>query len=631
MKLSTKLIFLGVLVAVILSISLIGAAITSITLVSPEEDAWVNNVGPQFTFRAISNVDPTFSCSLFVDGINHATNGSVMNNTDTIIILMFPLSQGSHDWYITCVDSDLPIFISETRTINIDTEDPIVTLLEPDNGDIFKTREIDFQFKVTDNFDNQLFCELYIDGDLEDDGNVNNGSTATWTISGLSRDTHDWYVTCEDEAGNTGTSSTWNFEIEEIGYCKYGEQGTYLDITLEEPDDGDDFNIGDEIEVKVEIENDGNEDLDIVVEAELYDLDDEDTIVDEEYETEIEEDESITVTLKLKIPSSVDEDNDFVVNIKVYEDGEEDEQCKEDSIEVDIERKKHDITIRDISLSTDTAACGDSFNLYLSIENNGAEDEDVKITVYNSVLDIDFERTLSLDEGEDYTTNILFDVPLDIQEGNYLIDIRVYYDYYDNSYHESASEDLQLKVEGNCLPPSMSDVSLILSQTGDVFANYGFRTKVTITNTGNLRTTYNIDVSGYENWATVSSLSPDTLTLDAGDVGYVYVTLKPSEEAYGMYDFKVKVSFDGKTEEQSMSVNVKRRSEAAATWDQLWFEINRYWHWALINLALIAAIIILIICLVKSKRSKTKPKATEIRLRSFQPEWKPKKAGRKRR
>ncbi len=632
MNLKFKLIFLGVLVAIILSIIFAGALVTDITLVSPANNAWTNSVAPSFVFNAESSIDPTFSCNLWIDGSNFASNGSVLNNTDTTLIPMLPLSQGSHNWYISCIDSDPSITISETRIINVDTQDPVVTLLEPDDGDKFTTREIDFQFKVADNLDTSLFCELYVDGDLEEDGSVGNGSTKTWTITGLSRDNHNWYVSCEDDAGNTGTSSTWNFEIEDVGYCEYGEQGSYLDITLEEPDDGDDFNVGDEITVKVEIENDANEDLDIVVEAELYDLDDDDSIVDEEYETEIEEDDTITVTLKLRIPSSIDEDNDFVVNVKVYEDGEEDEQCTEESVDVDIDRKSHDVSIKDISLSTNTVPCDGSFNLYLSIENNGDRDEDVKIYIYSSVLEIDFNRTIFLDEGADYSTSLLFDVPDDIQEGDYLVDVRVLYDYYDNHYHESATEDLQLRVEGNCPPPAMSDVSLTLSQVGDVFANYDFTTKLTITNTGNVKTTYSVDVSGYDEWATLIKISPETITLDSGQSGYIYITLKPGEEAYGMYDFTAQVSFDGETEVQSMSVDVKRRSEAAEVWEQLWFEAKRYWYWALFNLALLVAIIILVIYVIRQARKgkrRTQGKPTEIKLRPLKPEWNPKTKKRK--
>ena len=421
-----------------------------------------------------------------------------------------------------------------------------------------------------------------------------------------------------------------NFDIEEIGYCEYGEQGSGLDLTLNNPDNGDDFDIGDEIEVRVKVENKANKDLDVVVEAELYDIDDEDKIVDDDYSFELKEDDTDSVTLKLKIPSTVDEDHDFVVKVKAYEDGNEDDQCKEDSVDVDIKRKSHEITIRDVSLSTDTAACGDSFNLYLSIENNGAHDEDVKITIYSSVLEINFNRTLVLDEGDDYSTSLSFAVPKDIQEGNYLIDIKVYYDYYDNVYHETSSDDLQLTVKGNCPPPAMSDVSISVSQTGDVFANYDFSVKVSITNTGNIETKYSVDVSEYEEWASLKKINPEEITLSPGSTGYVYVTLKPNADSYGTYDFVVKVNYDNKIKEQSVSIDVKRRSEAAAAWDKFWFEARRYWGWALFNLALIIAIVVLVIYIIRINRSRKKrEKPTEIKLRALQPEWKPKTKARK--
>ncbi|MCL6500911.1 MAG: putative S-layer protein [Candidatus Pacearchaeota archaeon] len=627
MKVISKLVFIGILMVVILSITLIGAAITNINLVSPANGAWINDISPVFTFSARSTIDPVFVCSLNIDGGIVATNTSVLNNTNTNISPPLPLSQGTHTWFISCVDSEGVPLNSITRTVYVDSENPVVELIGPVDGFETQEREVDFKFKVTDNLDTQMECTLYLDGDDVKTSGVNNNTQTTWTITDLERDEHTWYVKCEDNAKNSHTSPTWDFKILEVGYCVSGEQGTDLSLVLEKPESNDEFYVGEDIEIEVEVENSGTEDLDIVVKAELYDLDGEDDIVTNKVEDTVEEDETKTITLKLRIPSTADEDHDHVVNVKVYEKGAEDEQCKEDSVDVVIEKKEHDISIKDLLLNPSTVECSKSFNLNFNIENTGREDENIKIYVYSSPLKINISKTLGLDSGEDYSDSLLLTVPKNIQEGNYIIDFIVYYDYYDNSYHDSTSGDLQITVRGNCLPPEHRDVSFTASPLGDAFVGREFTTRLMVTNTGNVDSTYSITAKDYSEWATLVRVDPGTLTLGEGEVGYSYVVLKPLENATGARSFKVQVKFENVTKEQIVTVDVKHASEAATAWEQFLFEVRRNWVWALFNLILIAVIIILLISLIKQKRSKARPRpsATEIRLRQFEPEWKPKK------
>ncbi len=597
-NLSKKFIFFGILIIAILSISLIMAAITNITLISPAHNSWTNDNTPDFTFNAQSSLVNPFNCSLYIDNTYHTSNDSVISGENTILNPASDLSDGSHDWYISCVDSDLKPKNSTTWTINIDTGDPVVTLLDPPDDYTTQLRSIDFEFRATDNYDLHIECSLYIDDVEEDHMTVYSGDVEIFEVDYISRGIHDWYITCEDEAGNIGHSETRDFEIEEIGYCKYGELGTYLEISIEEPDFDDEFYVGEEIEVEVEVENDYTKDLDIVIKAQLYNLDDEDDESEEKLEVEIDEGETETYTLNLKIPSSVDESDDFVVNVKVYEDGEEDEQCSEDSVDITIERKNHEIIIDKLSINPTTVECDANFNLNLEIENVGENDEDVQIKIFNSDLSIEFEKEIPLDEGDDYVLNQVFSVPKDIQEGNYIINVEVNYNEYSGSYHDYTEDKITLKVEGNCLPAAEKDVSFTLSQIGDVFVGNDFLTKVVITNTGNVETTYSIEIENYQHWATLTSINPRTITLYKGETGYVYITLKPTENAGDINSFTVQVSFDSITEEQQISVQIRKETEAAAAWSQFLFELKRNWYWAFLNLFLFVIIIILIIHLI---------------------------------
>ncbi|MCX8194230.1 MAG: Ig-like domain-containing protein, partial [Candidatus Pacearchaeota archaeon] len=149
--LTLSVIILTALAAVLLT-KVVIAAITSITLVSPSDNSWTDDNTPSFTFKAISNSSPTFSCYLTIDGSNVASNGSVSNNTNTILTSSDILSDGSHKWNITC-DDGVGTMTSTTRTINVDTQDPQVTLISPTDGSSLSSTKVNFKFKVTDNLD----------------------------------------------------------------------------------------------------------------------------------------------------------------------------------------------------------------------------------------------------------------------------------------------------------------------------------------------------------------------------------------------------------------------------------------------------------------------------------------------
>lgn len=612
-----RLFFIGILtllVSLLMFVSFSNAMITSITLTSPTNNTWTSSPSPSFTFRAISNSDPTFVCSLIINGGIIATNSSTANNTLTTLAPMISLSQGMHRWNITCADS-VGTLTSETRTLYIDYETPNVTLISPADGYNSSSREIYFKFKATDNFDTSLNCVLYVDGEKEKEGTVNNNTQTTWTVENLTREEHEWQVKCKDNANNQGESATWDFNIEGVKFCKYGEQGRNLKFSIDSPDSGDDIYAGENISVRVTVENTANEDLNIVIKAELYDLDDEDSVVSTNYKTKIKEDTEKTYTLYLKIPTTLDEDNDYVINAKVYEDGNEDDECKEDSIDVNIKKRKHSVVIPSFSLNPKTVECGKSFGASFKIENAGSSDEDVKIAIKNSDLRIDFLKDITLDSGEDYSETLNFNVPNNASEKNYSIVLIVYY----NDYEDSVSDTEILEVKGNCFVET-KDVSFSSQQLSEAFNGREFVVKIIVTNTGNVATTYTVSASDYEAWATLLRIEPSSLNLEGGESRDVYIYLTPSENSSGANTFKVKVSFGSITKEQTITINVRRQTTPASFFDQLVFELKRNWQYILIDIILVAAVIILLIAWLRQRAKIQKMlggSPTEIRVRTI--------------
>ncbi|MEM4152501.1 MAG: putative S-layer protein [Candidatus Pacearchaeota archaeon] len=596
-KLKINVLLLITLIATIIFLTNIIASITSITLISPSNNAWTNDNTPSFSFRAISNSDSTFSCHLTVDGSNVVSNDSVVNNTNTVFTSDI-LNDGSHRWNITCADS-IGVSTSETRTINIDSQEPQINLISPSDGSSLSSKEVSFKFKVTDNLDTSLSCELYVDGDKEKTGNVNNNSQVTWTLT-LTRGSHDWQVKCKDNANNEKTSSEWDFEITSGAgaYCSDGEQGNYLTISIENPEEDETIIAGENVSIKVKVTNEHSDDLNIIVKAQLYDLDKDDDIVTVTKETTISEDSTKTLTLYLEVPSTVNPDHDFIIRAKVYEKNNEEEQCKEDYINVNVNKKEHLIVINDLKVIPTIVNCGSNFSVYVDISNKGLNEENVKIIIKNSELNIDFSKTLLIDESKNYYNSFIFSVPKDASEKNYNIEMKV---YYGEDYELYISRIVNLEVKGDCFV-EQRDASLSLQQVSDAFVGKEFTIKLTITNTGNVPTDYFVSVSDYESWAALSRIEPENLTIESGNNGYVYIVLTPLENASGSQSFKVIVNFGSVSKEQTISVDVRKESKAASWLEQLSFEFRRSWQWFIVDALLVAAIIVLSIFLIKARR-----------------------------
>lgn len=405
-------------------------------------------------------------------------------------------------------------------------------------------------------------------------------------------------------------------EVGGVGdYCKYGEQGDYLTLTIEEPDSGDDFYVGENITIKVKVENSHTDDLDVVVEAELYDLTDDDSIADTDKETTIDADDTKTITLYLKVPSTVDTRDDFVLRVKVYEDGNEDDQCKEKSVDIELKKATHEISVDSIDINPETVGCGDSFNLNFRVNNMGSADENIKINVKNSELKIDFLKTLTLEAEDSYLASFNFTVPTDATEKTYSLAIDI---YYGDNYGSSVKNTANLIVKGKCFI-EQKDVAIALQTVGDAFVGKEFSIKTTLTNTGNVPTTYFISVSGYEQWASVVKIEPENITIENGSSGNVYITLLPFENATGENTIKVKIAFGSTTKEETLTVVLRKQTFSAKWFEQLGFELKRNWYWVLIDIILIVAIIVLLILFLK-ERAHTRNilgKPTEIKVRTI--------------
>ena len=215
-------------------------------------------------------------------------------------------------------------------------------------------------------------------------------------------------------------------------------------VSIKEPDTGDDFKPGDEIAVEVKVKNNADDDMDVVVAAILYNLDEDEEIISVETADEtVKDGKQETFEFDLIIPTSIDTETSdtYVVYLKAFEDGNEDQYCNFDSIEVEFKRNSNDVVVESIELLPSTVAPGESVDVTVDLQNAGKKDQDeVSVKVMNSELGISvvsnkFDLEKAGDSDDDITKRFTVTIPESAKKGDYLIEVAVYDedgDVYDN-------------------------------------------------------------------------------------------------------------------------------------------------------------------------------------------------------
>jgi hypothetical protein len=186
----------------------------TITLISPANNNYTNNNNVTFTFSASDIAGGTMSCSMYVDGMGPPqTNTSVQENTPTSFTE--GLADGRHYWNVNCTDQSNNSAVSSTNYFTVITSAPTIALSYPTNNAIFNASTFNFSFVASSTYSPTLSCYLYIDGTLAGSGTVPANATTSLPSPYLTG-THSWQVYCGDLAGNTASSSIWNFSVTQV-------------------------------------------------------------------------------------------------------------------------------------------------------------------------------------------------------------------------------------------------------------------------------------------------------------------------------------------------------------------------------------------------------------------------------
>ena len=478
------------------------------------------------------------------------------------------------------------------------------------------------------------FLAVYT-GDTEDnDGDVltysfaypasiANGTTGVITMTvaiGEDVDTGDYDGTISIRAKNN-VSDDWSLPETVAStvkvtpeVCKSGVNGD-LEVSVDEPDSGETFKPGEEVNIDVNVENNDNSDMDVKVVAILYNLDEDDEVKKVTSDVvEINDGDDQDFELTMTLPTSLDEGDHYVLYVKAYEDGHESRNCEFESPELQIERDSHDVVVTEIKLLPETVECGQKVGAQVKVENAGTDNED---DVYVEFFAKDFSyrkdsETFDLDEYDDsdndYVAQFELAVPKNAQAGEYFVEAVAH-------YNDGDTHSLMQKMVVTCDAGSQAEVNVessaqlqVLNQNLKVLDGGKLSLEIVLKNTGSEPMPVMVDVTEAQ-WADVLGVEAPSILYPGDEFhAYAYLKLKQGVEA-GKHNLRVNLRKEsGLIASKLVTVNVETPAENQVTgtvtapvtssWKS-WFTQKPKLFWIVADLVLVALAVLFVRLLFK--------------------------------
>ncbi len=354
-----------------------------------------------------------------------------------------------------------------------------------------------------------------------------------------------------------------------------------------------DVDRGDELDVKVRLSSD--KDLkDVQVEAVLRGIDSDDNVDDITDTFDMKTNVSYTKTLALPLIQKIDQDK-YKLRIRI---SDRDSAAVEETYELDISTKRHEVEVRDVVLSPDKEVkAGRALLATVRVRNRGEKEEDgVKVVVSVPKLGVsaaDFIDELEKegDDDDQATTEEMFlRIPEDAETGEYDVVVDVYFDDGDkkSTYRTAIFVEGE---EGDAMPAKAEDKTIITVAADKQSAAKGSEAAypIALTNAGAASKTYTVKADGAASLGL--RVSQNVLLLEPGEseVFTVYASPK-ADAAAGDQMFTVTISSGDKVLKQlPLSINVQESKASGAS------KVKRGLEVGLVVLVILLVIIGLII------------------------------------
>ncbi|MBN2331341.1 MAG: right-handed parallel beta-helix repeat-containing protein, partial [Candidatus Aenigmarchaeota archaeon] len=195
-------------------LSVLGAGIDVVYLISPADVAWINGTNDTIAFQFnFTGDNATADCQLFINETAYYS-GNVNASTNTTWYANDTITEGLKIWQVNCTNGTAAN--SSIRTIYVDLTDPSVYLVSPANYINTSMSSLDFWFNVTDTLSPTMNCSLLINDTFTNNYNETTyNATETHFTNDVSEGMgQNWTVNCSDKAGNYHQPGAWNFSVD---------------------------------------------------------------------------------------------------------------------------------------------------------------------------------------------------------------------------------------------------------------------------------------------------------------------------------------------------------------------------------------------------------------------------------
>lgn len=186
----------------------------NVTLLSPPNNHFTNTTSINLTYLPEDDyVIP--NCTLYINGTYYNETTEINTNGNNTFVVN-NIGQGLYNWTVYCTDQDGNSFAPSEWNFTIDQEAPAISLANPEPNATLLSADVMFNFTATDNLDNNISCEMTLNGSVNKTGiSLANGTYYNFTNYRMNDGLFIWNITCWDHAYNTNTSETRNFSVQE--------------------------------------------------------------------------------------------------------------------------------------------------------------------------------------------------------------------------------------------------------------------------------------------------------------------------------------------------------------------------------------------------------------------------------
>jgi len=358
-----------------------------VTLNSPDNGAvYTDTRDVSFGFRVQDNSAANLLCELKINGSTETSGTFANGSTNSFNVNGVP--DGNYAWNVMCYDNFTSGSSSSDRTFQVSAPD-VPAIESMADKQINEGQHIEFVVQASDGDSSELTLRVE---------NLPSGATFTdrhdktglftWQTNFEQAGTYNVKFFAKDsdnlESSRIVTIIVKDVEapltFDDAEECNIANEKIVIDI--KDPDNGDDFKIGEQVNVEIKVKNNFDEDLDFDITAYLYDTEEDEAVDDDDDSLDLDSRDSDTVEFTLELPDDT-ESKDFAAYVYVED---EEKRCNSAYVDIQIKREADFLVIENINAYPQIVSPGDQFDVEVDVKNLGKNDEDAYIVIENTEL-----------------------------------------------------------------------------------------------------------------------------------------------------------------------------------------------------------------------------------------------------